>query len=221
MPIKNSRKSAALIFVSFLSTSLYAQFDYSISKISPEIKQRMIKGLSYKENCPVPLKDLRYLNITYLDFNKENKIGELIVHKDISEETVLIFKELYFIKYPIYKMQLVSDFKANDFDSIEANNTSAFNCRKVANTSRWSKHAYAKALDINPIQNPYVSRKGFISHKDSLKYEKRVHKNQIDLKDKAILLKTDTAVKIFKKYDWKWGGDWKTIKDYQHFEKRK
>ncbi len=214
------QKNLVLILISFLTTSLYAQFNYTISEISPKVKQRMIKGLSYKENCPISIKDLRYLTMTYLNFNNESKIGEMIVHKDISKEIVLIFKELYSIKYPINKMQLVSDFKANDFESIEANNTSSFNCRKVANTSRWSKHTYAKALDINPIQNPYISRKGFISHKSSLKYKKRVHKKSLDSKDKAILLKNDAAVKIFEKYDWKWGGDWKTIKDYQHFEKR-
>lgn len=174
-----------------------------------------------KKNCPVPFKDLKLLSIKHLGYDGKDKIGELLVHKDISSNVEKIFKELYEIKYPIYQMKLVSNYNNDDWKSIEANNTSAYNCRVVAGTKKWSNHSYGKAIDINPIENPYISRKGYISHKESLKYRKRVHKENT-LKDRAILLKDDEAVKIFKKYGWSWGGDWITIKDYQHFEyKRK
>ena len=83
---------------------------------------------------------------------------------------------------------------------------------------KWSKHSYGKAIDINPIENPYISRKGYISHKASLTYRKRVHKKSTSA-DKALLLKNDKATKIFKKYGWIWGGDWSGVKDYQHFSK--
>ena len=176
---------------------------------------------SSKKNCPVPFKDLKLLSIKHLGYDGTDKIGELLVHKDISSNVEKIFKELYEIKYPIYQMKLVSNYNNDDWKSIEANNTSAYNCRVVAGTKKWSNHSYGKAIDINPIENPYISRKGYISHKESLKYRKRVHKENT-LKDRAILLKDDEAVKIFKKYGWSWGGDWITIKDYQHFEyKRK
>ncbi|WP_122893505.1 M15 family metallopeptidase [Arcobacter peruensis] len=176
---------------------------------------------SSKKNCPVPFKDLKLLSIKHLGYDGKDKIGELLVHKDISSNVEKIFKELYEIKYPIYQMKLVSNYNNDDWKSIEANNTSAYNCRVVAGTKKWSNHSYGKAIDINPIENPYISRKGYISHKESLKYRKRVHKENT-LKDRAILLKDDEAVKIFKKYGWSWGGDWITIKDYQHFEyKRK
>ena len=118
-------------------------------------------------------------------------------------------------------MKLLSKYNNNDWESIEANNTSAYNCRKVEGTTRWSNHSYGKAIDINPIENPYISKKGYISHKESLKYAKRVHREDT-LQDRAVLLKDDKAVRIFKKHGWSWGGDWITIKDYQHFEyKRK
>ncbi|APW66915.1 hypothetical protein LPB137_02640 [Poseidonibacter parvus] len=176
---------------------------------------------SSKKNCPVPFKDLKLLSIKHLGYDGKDKIGELLVHKDISSNVEKIFKELYEIKYPIYQMKLVSNYNNDDWKSIEANNTSAYNCRVVAGTKKWSNHSYGKAIDINPIENPYISRKGYISHKESLKYRKRVYKENT-LKDRAILLKDDEAVKIFKKYGWSWGGDWITIKDYQHFEyKRK
>lgn len=194
---------------------------FKISTISNEIKNRMISGNSFKKGCPVPLKDLRYLNIKHLGFDGKDKIGELIVHKSVANDILKIFDELYDIEYPIFKMELVSNYKGDDWVSIEANNTSAFNCRPITGKkNKWSKHAYGKAIDINPIENPYISRKGHISHKDSLKYRTRKHEVK-SLKDKAVLLKKDKAVKIFESYGWKWGGDWITIKDYQHFEYKK
>jgi hypothetical protein len=216
------KKILLLIITIFINSLLANENPFRILKINDEIKNRMIKGNSFKKNCPVPLKNLRYLSIKYLGFDGKDKIGELIVHKNVASDTLKILDELYKIKYPIYKMNLVSDYKGDDWVSIEANNTSAFNCRVIAGSkNKWSKHAYGKAIDINPIENPYISKKGYISHKDSLKYRTRKHKIQ-SLKDRAILHKKDKAVKIFEKYGWKWGGDWITIKDYQHFEyKRK
>ncbi|PLY05234.1 MAG: hypothetical protein C0625_14490 [Arcobacter sp.] len=181
----------------------------------------MIEGNSHKKDCAISLKDLRYLNLDYIDFYGNTKVGELIVHKDVSLEIVDIFKKLYESKYPIERMELVSNYQGNDFASIKANNTSAYNCRNIEGTNNWSRHAFGKAIDINPIQNPYISRKGNISHSESLKYKKRVHEDLFKAEDKAMILEDDIIVKIFKKYGWIWGGDWQTIKDYQHFDKRK
>ena len=209
-----------LLLTTMTTTALFSQFNYNISEITPTVKERMIKADSWRKTCPVSLLDLRYINVNHLDFNGQTVSGEIIVHKDVADEVVNIFAELYEINYPIRQMRLVSDFKANDWQSIEADNTSAFNCRPVTgNKKKWSKHAYGRAIDINPIENPYVSRKGYISHKASLKYKRRVHKNNT-YADRAVLLKNDKATKIFKKYGWSWGGDWRTIKDYQHFVKK-
>ena len=197
---------------------LSAGYNHSISKITPEIQKRMLKGNSWRKGCPVPLKDLRYLKLIHIDFNGKDKSGELIVHKEVADEVTKIFEALYEIGYPVRKMKLVSDFKGNDWQSIEAGNTSAFNCRSATGSNKWSKHSYGKAIDINPIENPYIARSGRISHKASLKYRKRVHKNST-YADKAVLLKNDKATKIFKKYGWIWGGDWSGVKDYQHFSK--
>lgn len=211
-----------LLFIVLISSFLTAKEDfyYRIFKIDNSIKERMIDGESYKKGCPIPLGDLRYLEVSYIDFNGKSDIGEIIIHKDVAKETVDIFRKLYKINYPIKQMRLVSDFKADDWQSIEADNTSAFNCRNIAGTNRWSKHAYGKAIDINPLENPYISKKGTISHQYSLQYKKRIHKNNSP-QDKAILLPNDKATKIFKSYGWIWGGDWNSIKDYQHFEKKR
>jgi len=209
-----------LLLTTLSSSLLLAQFNYNISEITPEVKERMVKADSWRQSCPVPLVDLRYINVNHLNFEGETVSGEIIVHKDVADDVVNIFSELYEMGYPIKQMHLVSDFNADDWESIEAGNTSAFNCRPVTgNKKKWSKHAYGRAIDINPIENPYVSKTGHISHKESLKYKRRVHKVNTPA-DKALLLKNDKATKIFKKYGWKWGGDWRSIKDYQHFVKK-
>ena len=200
--------------------NLYANnYQAKIYPITQEIKHRMIKGNSWKQGCPVPLKDLRYLQIKHWDFKEQTKTGELIVHKDAAQSMVNIFEELYAIKYPVRQMKLVSQFKGNDWQSIEADNTSALNCRSITgNKKKWSNHAYGKAIDINPIENPYISRKGYISHKASAPFRKRNHPRSKGSSDKAMITHGDKALQIFKKYGWTWGGDWHEVKDYQHFE---
>jgi len=201
-----------------LSVSCFAEYDFHISKITPQVEQRMMEGNSYKKGCPLTLEDLRYLRIRHKNFRGKEQWGELVVHKEVASEVVKIFEALYHADYPIYQMRLVSDFGGNDWRSIEADNTSAFNCRKATGSKQWSKHSYGRAIDINPIENPYIARNGHISHKASLAYRKRVHQKDTT-EDRALLLYNDKAVKIFKQYGWEWGGDWKGVKDLQHFSK--
>ena len=203
-----------------LSAPIFANFNASVYKISPQIKKQMINGNSYRAGCPVKLDSLRYIKLTYWGFDNKEHIGELIVNKSVVNDVVNIFKELYNIKYPIRKMRLVSNYGGSDFASIEADNTSAFNCRFVDGTHKWSNHSYGKAIDINPIENPYVSKSGHTSHKKSYPFVKRVKINNT-APYKAMILKNDKIVKIFKKYGWRWGGDWRCCKDYQHFDKKK
>ena len=201
-----------------LITTTFAEFHTKVYEIAPKLKEKMIEGNSWHRGCPVDIVDLRYIRLSYMNFQGENRVGELIVHKDVADDVVNIMRELYEIGYPINQMKLVSDFNGNDWQSIEADNTSAFNCRNATGSKKWSKHSYGKAIDINPIENPYISRKGHISHKASLKYRKRVHKNS-SMADRAVLLKNDEATKIFESYSFSWGGDWRYTKDYQHFSK--
>lgn len=212
-------KSIFIVIVLIGSSTLYAEFHYSISSIDRHIKDRMIKGGSWHKGCPVSLRDLRYIHITYRDFKGVDRTGELIMHREVAKDIARIFRRLYEIGYPVRQMRLVSDFGGNDWRSIEADNTSAFNCRKATGSKQWSKHAYGRAIDLNPIENPYISRSGHIAHKASLKYRRRVHRGRSTPSDKALLVESDRAVEIFKGYGWKWGGNWSGTKDYQHFFK--
>jgi len=211
-------KKTLLLLSTIFTTSLFAHFNANISKISPDIKERMIQGNSWRQGCPVSLNNLRYIQMSYLDFNGQTQMGEMIVHKSIATNTVYVFEELYLMNYAIDKMKLVSDYSGDDWQSIENDNTSAFNCRPVSGKKKkWSKHAYGKAIDINPIANPYISKSGHISHKASYKYRKRRHIDINNFADRALLLPSDPATKVFKKYGFSWGGEWKSMKDYQHF----
>ncbi|BAF71395.1 M15 family metallopeptidase [Sulfurovum sp. NBC37-1] len=211
-------KHIVLVVGLFFGSSATADYRARISKITPQIKERMIKGNSWRQGCPVSLNDLRYLRMTYRDFSGKDRQGEMVVNRTVATEVTRIFRELYEADYPIRKMKLVSDYKGSDWQSIEADNTSAFNCRKATGSKNWSRHSYGKAIDLNSIENPYISHSGRIAHKESLQYRKRVHKKSTPA-DRAVLLRNDRAVKIFKKYGWKWGGDWSGVKDYQHFSK--
>jgi len=207
-----------LFMIILFSLSLIAEFQAKIYNIAPKLKEKMINAHSWHRGCPVDTVDLRYLRLAYINFEGEERIGELIVNKDVADDVVNIMRELYEIGYPINQMRLVSDFNGNDWQSIEADNTSAFNCRNATGSKKWSKHSYGKAIDINPIENPYISRKGHISHKASQKYRRRLHRNS-SMADRAVLLKNDEATQIFKSYGFSWGGEWKYTKDYQHFSK--
>ena len=212
-------KKAVILYVMLCVTAVYAKYSATIKPINEYTKQRMIEGKTWRKNCPVDTDDLRYIRLKHRNFYRSERMGEIIVHKDVAAEVVEIFRELYEIGYPIRQMRLVSDFRGSDYRSIEADNTSAFNCRQVSTGGKkWSKHAYGKAIDINPIENPFVNKRGHIAHTESYKYKKRLHKNS-SFADKAMLIKKDKAIKIFEKYGWKWGGDFSPYKDYQHFAK--
>ena len=92
------------------------------------------------------------------------------------------------------------------------NNTSAFNCRKVTGGKGWSQHTYGEAIDINPLQNPYVTSRG-VEPAGGKEFLNRVKRQ------KGMILADDPVVKLFAKYGWKWGGSWNSVKDYQHFSK--
>lgn len=188
--------------------------------ISDEVYQR-INGKSYRENNDIGLDDLRYLKLLHYNFDHRIQMGELIVNADVAEDMTRIFEELFDAEYEIQTMYLIDNYWAGDGDStdqasIEVNNTSAFCYRQITGSSSLSNHAYGRAIDINPQQNPYVSyRSGspvwFDDNAD--KYIAR------DTGLAHVITHEDLCFQTFVKYGFAWGGDWNTIKDYQHFEK--
>ncbi|MFB4316542.1 M15 family metallopeptidase [Actinomadura sp. 21ATH] len=179
-----------------------------------EIKKVTARDLphSWRRGCPVSPSGLRMIEMTYWGMDdKPHPNGRLVVNADHAEDLVKVFRRLYDDRYPIKRMEPVDVYKGSDFDSIEANNTSAFNCRQATGSSNWSQHALGTAVDINPCENPYVSSSGRVAHKDCVKFKDRSRR------DPGVIHDGDKVVKAFASIGWGWGGDWSGTKDYQHF----
>jgi len=184
---------------------------FRIDTIPPAVYQRM-QGKSYPASCPVPLSDLRYLTVTHIDREGRSHRGELICHRTIASDLIAIFRQLYEARYPIERMRLIDDYDASDERSMCDNNTSCFCFRPVSGTQKLSKHAQGLAIDINPLYNPYV-KGSVVQPATARRYVDR----------KAVypykIVAGDLLHRLFLQHGFRWGGSWRSLKDYQHFEK--
>jgi hypothetical protein len=167
---------------------------------------KLDEALAGKEIPGEILGTLTLIDVLYISFDKCLHRGQLIVHKHVSTEVQNIFKKLLEIKFPIAKMIPVTKFDWDDDRSMAANNTSAFNYRLIYGTNQISNHSFGLAIDINPVQNPYVRADGSIS-------PPRAHYEPSN----PGTVTTEVA-EIFISCGWEWGGNWKQ-KDWQHFQK--
>jgi hypothetical protein len=184
-------------------------FTARVSPIDAALRTTMT-GVSWRPGCPVGLRDLRVVTARHFGFAGRVRTGRLIVHRDVAADVVSVLRGLYAARFPIRRMILIDAYGASDFRSIEADNTSAFNCRYVEGTTRWSEHAYGRAIDLNPIENPYVSG-GSTSHAASRPYLDRTPCRR------GMACPRNVLVRAFEAIGWGWGGDWMSVKDYQHF----
>jgi hypothetical protein len=191
------------------ATADATQFRGSVASIDATLAKRMT-GVSWKPGCPVALRDLRVLTLSHWGFDGRSRTGRLVVHRTVARDLVGAFRELYAARFPIRRMRLIDAYGGSDFRSIEADNTSAFNCRYVEGTTRWSNHAYGTAIDVNPIENPYVSR-GRTSHRASVPYVDRTRRRP------GMAYEGGALVRAFDRIGWGWGGRWTSVRDYQHF----
>ena len=201
-------------------------------KIPEKIKKQM-ENVSMQNISGTTYDDLSYLTIPYYDFEGNTKQGHMVVNAKLADEVLLIFEELYKIKYPIEKMDIIDNYTGSknktgsklDYASIDANNTSAFNDRKTVTTSgegnTVSAHAYGQAIDINPQINPYINSDGSCAHKNAKKYTKNrdTKEGWSDTEKAACITKDSRIYKIFEKYGWTWLGKSDNTGDTQHFEK--
>lgn len=176
-----------------------------------KIKKRSQVKHSWHPGCPVPLSGLRMIKMTYRGFDHETHTGRMVVAASVTHDVIKVFRKLYRKKFPIKRMKPVDAYGGSDFESIEADNTSAFNCRKATGSSSWSEHAYGKAIDINPCENPYVETDGSVSHKHCRRYADRTRD------DRGLIHNGDEVVDAFTSIGWGWGGVWSGAHDYQHF----
>lgn len=193
-------------------------------EIPEEVKERM-KGRSFpiEGEILVTFDDLRYLKLLHYTLDGKIKMGEMVVNKDISDDVIDIFHELFLNKYPIERVQLIDDFGAVDEMSMRMNNSSSFCYRVVSGTTRLSKHALGRAVDINTLYNPFY-RLIIDENGDSIGYRDLQPETAVPYVNRESEFPykidgNDLAVKLFKKKGFVWGGDWIDRKDFQHFEK--
>lgn len=191
---------------------------FSISYIPDSIFNRM-QGKSWAKGCKMSREDLRYLTILHTDEKGVTHHGELVCNKAIAQDLIDIFKELYAAHYPIHSVRLIDDYDGSDEMSMRANNTSSFNWRTTA-TGQISRHARGMAIDINPLWNPCIyltgKQKGVVPA-NAGPYVKRTP--EALKKNPAPITTSDLCYRLFKKHGFRWGGVWKTLKDYQHFDR--
>ena len=202
---------ASLLLASPLpATASTGGFGGTITPISPTLAKQMT-GVSWRPGCPVPLRDLRVVTATHHGFDGRDHVGRVIVHRDAAPGILGALRRLFADGFPIRQMTPVDVYGGSDFRSIEADNTSAFNCRFVDGTTRYSEHAYGRAIDVNPIENPYVTSRGTTSHTASRAYVGRTPFRP------GMAAEGRALVRAFDAIGWGWGGRWGGAKDYQHF----
>ncbi len=179
-----------------------------IRRITPWVRGRM--GTSWERGCPVGLRRMRYLQVTFFGFDRRRHVGELIVHEDHARGIAQVFEKLYDARFPIEQMTLPTSVERDPTPSGDGNGTGAMACRATVGQTFWSAHALGKAIDINPFQNPYL-RDGLVIPERARAYLDR------DWQRPGMIQPDDVVVRAFRDIGWSWGGDWTTLKDYQHF----
>jgi hypothetical protein len=184
-------------------------FRGGITPIPPHVRDRMTPEV-WRPGCPVGPGHLRRVVVTHWDFAGRRRGGIVVVHRDVARQVLEVFRTLYAARFPIRRVRPIEAYGGDDFASIEADNTSAFNCRAATGSRRWSQHAYGRAIDVNPIENPYVSR-GRTSHRASVPYLDRTRRRP------GMAVEGGVLVRAFDAAGWSWGGRWAEPVDLQHF----
>jgi hypothetical protein len=185
-------------------------FHGRVEPLDAKTRARMT-GASWHRGCPVGLGELRLLRVDHWGFDGAVHRGRLVVNRDVAAGMLRALRSLYRLHFPIRQMRLVDAYGADDHRSMDADNTSAFNCRTVAGTDRWSEHAYGRAIDVNPIENPYVTESGYVSPPAGARFADRSQRA------KGLIHRAGPVAAAFAAAGWKWGGNWFWPKDYQHF----
>jgi D-alanyl-D-alanine carboxypeptidase len=161
-------------------------------------------------HCPVTAAQLRSVHVPYRGFDGGSHMGTIVVNRRVAQDVVTVFRRLYAARFPIRRMTPISAFHGSDDASMAADNTSGFNCRRAVGGSGWSEHAYGLAIDVNPVENPYVLN-GKVLPAAGRRYLNRSRKRP------GMAVGGGVLVRAFESVGWKWGGRWSGSPDYQHF----
>jgi hypothetical protein len=211
VPSQSARSSASPSAPAVVSVP--PRFFGHVAPVGPAMRQRLV-GKTWHPGCPVPIRDLRLLRVRYWNFDGEVRTGPLIVNERVAQDTVGVFRTLFRARFPINRIALATAYRPpqpKDWYST-SDVTAAFNCRPATGSvSVLSQHAYGWAIDINPLQNPYVRSDGTVLRRAVRPYLDR------SLYRPGMIHPGDIVVRSFARIGWEWGGNWHTMKDYMHF----
>ena len=196
------------------TTSQPPRFVGGISRIGPALRS-LIVGRSWHPGCPVPLSDLRHVEVSYWNFQGQVRTGPLVVNERVARDVLWVFRRLFRAHFPIQRIVLPPKWhppRPEDYwNRNPTSPTAAFNCRPATDSTSLSHHSYGWAIDINPLQNPYVRNDGSVLRFIAKPYRDR------SLRRKGMIHAGDVVVRSFAAIGWEWGGHWHTLKDYMHF----
>jgi hypothetical protein len=198
----------ALAFAIFAALSVHAPpFSHSVSRVTAAQLPS-----SWRPGCPVPLARLRRVRLTYWGFDGRVRTGALVANEDAVADVVRVFSRLYAARFPIRRVRPIDAYGGKDERSLEADNSAAFNCRYVVGPGprRWSAHAYGEAIDVNPVENPYLES-GRVHPRAGRAY---LDRGQVR---PGMAVRGGLLVRAFAAVGWQWGGRWTASPDYQHF----
>jgi len=169
---------------------------------------------SWRPGCPVGPDQLTRLRLGYWGFDGQPHIGTMVVHRSVASDVITVFGTLYRERFPIRRLQPVDSYAGSDDRSMDADNTSGFNCRRAVSSgpAKWSAHAYGQAIDVNPVENPYLID-GMVLPPAGATYADRSRYRP------GMAVPDGTLVDAFAAVGWRWGGAWRSSPDYQHFSK--
>lgn len=189
-------------------STLAPTFQGTIAELTDKQK-RWMTGETWHKGCPTALRQLRLLHVSSYDFNGNIVIGRVVVNSKVAQDIVDVFRSLYRDGFQIEQLDTRELYPPDKRPDL-SNPSVAFNCRKIAGSTSWSQHAYGLALDLNPIQNPWVKGSDVVPN---------AGKDYLDrtLGLPGMIVRGDSTVAAFTDIGWGWGGKWSSLKDYMHF----
>lgn len=206
LPTPDVLADRALPTVDVLPPPAPGGYQSSVVPVPPDVLARS----TWQPGCPVAAGELRYLTMSFLGFDGLPHTGEMIVHADMAAEVVGVFGELFAARFPIEEMRVVAAAELDLAPTGDGNNTTSFVCRAARGQSRWSAHAYALAIDVNPFCNPYVSGDLVLPELASAYLDRGRARP-------GMVAEGGPVVAAFDSIGWAWGGRWSQPLDIMHF----
>lgn len=180
------------------------------SRIESPAPAEVIARSTWTAGCPVSRSQLAWLRVTFWGFDAERHTGELLVNAAVADDLDLVFRRLWDARFPLEQVVVVRSIEEEAPPTGDGNGTGSFVCRAVTGGSGFSQHAYGLAIDVNTFQNPYQSGDVVLPELAS-SYLRR------DQVRPGMITPDGPVVAAFREIGWSWGGDWTSLKDYQHF----